>query len=483
MTRSAIVDELLGRSSTIRPEPKRRKVIVDKQPRRGDALGVGMSKWRIPLPDNVWEELRRPERYDESSWDGKRFVRIYGCPAVIFDQYVKEASLHDSLRGNIQGDGRRGPTSKPLELKVAAVLEAIQAGHIFKTSERLYKISEQVIETFFHEFMQKQVEFEYHKHVYIPEEPAEIAEILHLHGQMGYPGAISQTDGTKVAWLGCPHGDKYSHIGKEGIPTKLFLVSGDARKIIHHVHGSHPGGRNDLTAAHYDEFMQSVHKGRRYANHTFELYTGNGLEKSLHRGLYFVTDNGFHRWRVTQFPSKVSIEKWLLRWSKRLESLRKPGTECIYGIMKKRIRMLALPISFRDTYKVDNLFRFACSLHNRLQRHYGLDKIGQFDSDWALANHSRDDELIAAQQRGLGLPHIVNDAALGNITEAEFQPSWASFRTSLVTHFRVQWEQKQIFWPKTAAECRPGYRTDVHVRRHGDGTEDEERGDNGDGDE
>ena len=145
--------------------------------------------------------------------------------------------------------------------------------------------------------------------------------------------------------------------------------------------------------------------------------------------------------------------------------------------------MLALPIFFRDTYKVDNLFRFACSLHNRLQRHYGLDKIGQFDSDWALANHSRDDELIAAQQRGLGLPHIVNDAALGNITEAEFQPSWASFRTSLVTHFRVQWEQKQIFWPKTAAECRPGYRTDVHVRRHGDGTEDEERGDNGDGDE
>ena len=149
LTRSAIVDDLLGRSSTI-PQPKRRKRIVDKQPRRGELDGVGVERWRIPLPENVWDELRRPQRYDESSWDGKRFMSIYGVPAKVFDELVAEASQHDILRGKTHhGDGRRGPISKPVELKVAAGMETCQAGLLFKTAERLYNISEQVIESFF----------------------------------------------------------------------------------------------------------------------------------------------------------------------------------------------------------------------------------------------------------------------------------------------------------------------------------------------
>jgi hypothetical protein len=152
-----------------------------------------------------------------------------------------------------------------------------------------------------------------------------------------------------------------------------------------------------------------------------------------------------------------------------MESVRKPGTECIYGILKKRFRILALPCSFRDTYKVDNTFRFLCSLHNRLQRHYGLHKLGELSSDWKAANHERDDHLIAEQNtvRNGTLPHLVNDAAVGNTTEVEFQATWASHRSALVTHFQVQWETKNIFWMKAASDCRPNYRTETHVRRTG----------------
>ena len=60
-------------------------------PRQGDAQGVGVAKWWIPLPDTVWDELRRPERYDEASWAAQRFMKFYGVPAVIFDQLVQEA--------------------------------------------------------------------------------------------------------------------------------------------------------------------------------------------------------------------------------------------------------------------------------------------------------------------------------------------------------------------------------------------------------
>ena len=41
----------------------RKEIIKDKQP-RGEETALGEEKWRIPIPENVWDELLRPERYD-----------------------------------------------------------------------------------------------------------------------------------------------------------------------------------------------------------------------------------------------------------------------------------------------------------------------------------------------------------------------------------------------------------------------------------
>ena len=48
-------------------QTKPRKRIEEKMPRLGDADGVGQAKWRKRVGEHVWEELRRPERYDEAS--------------------------------------------------------------------------------------------------------------------------------------------------------------------------------------------------------------------------------------------------------------------------------------------------------------------------------------------------------------------------------------------------------------------------------
>jgi len=169
--RAAILEELLSDDDgEQQPRPKQRKKIENKQPRRGDPDATGFSRWRIPIEAGAWKELNRPERYDEGSYDGLRFQSIYGVPAKMFDELVSEARLHEHLAGKQRiGDGHRGPISKPLELKVAAVLEMCQSGLIFKTAERLYDISKQVLCPFFHEFVRLQVACEYDKHVYVPE--------------------------------------------------------------------------------------------------------------------------------------------------------------------------------------------------------------------------------------------------------------------------------------------------------------------------
>jgi hypothetical protein len=296
-TRSEMISELLGRSSE---QPKKRKKVQKKEPRRGDVNGVGVSRWRIKVGDKPWEELRRPGRYDEGSWDGKRFQSIYGVPAKLFDQLVAEARTH-GLAGKLHhGDGCRGPMSKPLELKVAAVLEINQAGLLFKTAERLYDISKQVLEKFYHDFTRLQVLHEYGKHVYPPRTREEIDDTLSKMAKRGFPGAITMFDGTKWHWLNnCPAAQRFAHIGKEGYPTRLFLVAGNQNRVIHHISGSHPGVRNDMTAARFDDFLQSLHRRTAYANESFELKNENGQLVSM-SGLYSITDNGFHKWRCTQ---------------------------------------------------------------------------------------------------------------------------------------------------------------------------------------
>ena len=112
-----------------RPGGKKRRKVVIPQPRRGDLEGHGQVRWRIPIQPGVWEELERDGVDDPSSWAGKRFRSIFGVPKAIYDELVQEARQHKVLCGkNFHGDGMRGPFSKPVELKVAALLEMCQAG-------------------------------------------------------------------------------------------------------------------------------------------------------------------------------------------------------------------------------------------------------------------------------------------------------------------------------------------------------------------
>ena len=171
---SDILDDLVESGSAVKPpvlailaecgpRTKRRKP-VKPEARRGDSDAQGAACWRIPVPDNAWEELSRIHAADPASWDGQRFRSIYGVPKQIFDELVEEARQHPVLAGKqFYGDGVKGQFSKPLELKVAAVLEMCQAGLIFKTAERLYKISIPTLQKFFHDFTYHQVKYEYAK--------------------------------------------------------------------------------------------------------------------------------------------------------------------------------------------------------------------------------------------------------------------------------------------------------------------------------
>ena len=61
-----LLEELCSKAE-LESAKKRRREYQKREPRRGAADGVGQGRWRIPISDKAWEELQRPERYDESS--------------------------------------------------------------------------------------------------------------------------------------------------------------------------------------------------------------------------------------------------------------------------------------------------------------------------------------------------------------------------------------------------------------------------------
>ena len=91
------------------------------------------------------------------------------------------------------------------------------------------------------------------------------------------------------------------------------------------------------------------------------------------KGPYLICDGGYHKWRCLQCPMKNPDGINVLRFCKMVESMRK-DSECTFGILKGRFRILKYGFRYHDSNKIDNVV-FSCAiLHNMLLRWDGLDE-------------------------------------------------------------------------------------------------------------
>jgi hypothetical protein len=322
-------------------------------------------------------------------------------------------------------------------------------------------------------------------------------KVLHIHASLGFPGCVTFCDGVHRPVDRVPYTQTNAHLsGKEKHPTRVVNVFGDVRGVVHHCDVSHQGTHNDKTLAKYDPFCQGLKDGtacgddgKLYSDVKFDLYTSSDGDVKTHRGLYAFTDNGFHAWRCFQYPSKEAVSLDDDRWSTRGESVRKPSSECIFGVIKKRF-----PI-FKDNWTFsgnanwdnavetfDNMWFFALMLHNRLLHYDGLYDRGYHESDFVMLNVAVDRDRLL--QRPIGQNNVPARRGAFMMEEDEddatYDPDHDSLHLALVTHFKYAWERNEIKWLKTAKVCR-GLRADTRPlgpghRRHVVGGDAEDEG-------
>ena len=409
-----------------------------------------MKRWRHPADKSPYLQLlHRASSVPEGHRDAKLFRRRFRLPFKVFDDLYQRARVSGEkwATTKMEQDGSgRGAYAQPLRNKVLAALRILGRGLDYDTVAWESGISESLIKKFFPPFMLWMATHVFAAEVRLPQ-GQELKDALHVYQQLGLPGCVCSVDGVHVAWDACPASDRNLHVGKEGYPTKAFNVCVLHTREIIHVAGPVAGATNDLTQAAYDDFLQQLKMGTFGAGVTYKLYLADGSERVV-SGLYAICDNGYHHWRCLMPPIKYASS---CCWSRHVESVRK-DSECTFGVLKKRFRVLRLPMNYRLEGLVGAVFKACCALHNILLRHDGLSTLGHYPSDWKkLSAEQMQAEWLArgARNRAPCTTPATCEAA------HEKDSGFDSRRLELIAHFTQHIQRNGLSWPKKRGACRP----------------------------
>jgi len=412
-----------------------------------------MSTWHkfFPTFADGSEGDEDEERFSDQTWFESQFREEFHVSQRVFYYHLRLLHQSGEFEEKVTGDGSKGRRTHPLRLKLAFSFVRLSEGISFKRGQTLACISNNALRRFHRHLVSFWYRTEYAKHVYLPTTAQEVRVIEAKYSKMGMGGACVSYDGVPVPYPHCPAGATGQHLGKEGYPTRRFMVGVEPDGLILSMGaGSHQGTRNDLTMSTLDPFLTQLRDGNFFPDYTYQLEDQHGENVTM-KGLFAIVDNGFHKWRCCQPPDKATSDIWRLRWSKRLESIRK-DSECCFGRGKSRFACMRHGPATADLQYFDESV-FACAmLHNQLIRADGLSNPRTHMHYWKPANTDLDSQRIAnehaAGRSGFGYEHPVNNAAVGNETVAEVQSEYIELQLKLVEHFKRKWESGTLLWPK-----------------------------------
>ena len=198
--------------------------------------------------------------------------------------------------------------------------------------------------------------------IYYPRSMEELSSVSNRYANVSFPGCGGSIDVVHMKWSYCPAGDFNRCKGKEGYPTLAFeVVTGFDREIFG-ISSVQFGTRNDKHIVKLDETVNKI-KNDWYSTVEWQYYDVLG---NLHNviGIYLICDGGYLRWPILVCPFQhESAASQKGYFSARLESIRK-DVECVFGILKKRWRILEFGIRFRDIKIVEKVFVVCAMLHN-----------------------------------------------------------------------------------------------------------------------
>ena len=204
------------------------------------------------------------------------------------------------------------------------------------------------------------------------------------------------------------------------------------------------GARNDINKAKASRFVHELNNGDFFPDYEYHLVDAHGVSQP-HTRVYIICDNGFPPWRCFQFPIKHTSDLWELRWSKRLESLRK-GSECRFGVDEKVFRILHNGFPWSDRMKCGKVFKLVAVLTNMNLRYDRFHTVGECEAHWVRANTALDTHRISIQGgNSHSFQHYVDPLYSGGGEGELPSHEHVTLRTALITHYKNAWRHG-VYW-------------------------------------
>ena len=266
---------------------------------------------------------------------------------------------------------------------------------------------------FFHFFLQKMYSIK-DIHIAYPSNEEDLRRVMDKYASVHLPGCGGSIDVVHVKWSNCPAGDFNRCKGKESYASVAFEVIAGFDQEIFGVSSAQFGTRNDKHIVRLDDNVKKICLGW-YKNIVWYFYDLDGmLQRAV--GIYLICcDNGCLRWPTLICPFKHSNKSTAQGYfSTNLESVRK-DVECVFGILKKRWRILDFGIRFRSIFVCEKIFVTCCILHNMMLSEMQRDtsyRVGVgFGNDgmWMEGATEEQDLLLSERALGVAWDHRMNN--------------------------------------------------------------------------
>ena len=158
-----------------------------------------------------------------------------------------------------------------------------------------------------------------------------------------------------------------------------------------------------------------------------------------------------------QCPIKCCTNEGELRWSTRLESVRK-DVECFFGRLKARFRILHSHILFQHQSKVDNVFVASSILHNMNLVHDELDVAWKDPLNWETPDDEDDTDIREARERLRSRGRLMHPDAVIAIKDNEERnivvealdnyedATYVQFKKQLIDHYIYCSDNNLVEW-------------------------------------
>jgi hypothetical protein len=247
------------------------------------------------------------------------------------------------------------------ELFILGSLKVLASHSPFRTLKVDTEISFEEHRKFFHLFIARMYSIR-DNFIQFPLTMGDLKDVMQPYVENFLPGCIGSVDVVHVKWSKCPAGDYNRAKSKEGFPSVAFeVVTGYDRQILG-VSEIHFGTRNDQQIVRSDDTVSLITSGW-YHDLEWKYFDEYGNE-CVEYGVYFICDGGYLWWPELVCPYKhepVASKKGF--FSSKIESVRK-DVECVFGILKKRWKILDYGIRFSNMQVVEKVFVVCCMLHN-----------------------------------------------------------------------------------------------------------------------